>query len=72
MRYFIVTYSFFHSNMWQHGDLSAKASNGYIIRANLKEMVRKSFNYEIDDIYITNIIELSENDYKDWNLTTKP
>lgn len=67
-RHFIVFFklkAFWFFNRWE-GNASI-TETGFPNRYNLKSHLAKANNWNPDKICITNIIELSQQDFNDWN-----
>lgn len=62
MRYFLVFYGGYGGRGWL--DFTTK-DNHYLNLPSAKQTICKKYNYNLSDICITNVIELSEDDYQD-------
>lgn len=65
MRYFIVCYLHKTKNGFGSGDTTFATLGGYLNNAETIRAIKK-LNPEMESIVLTNIIELTEADYKDY------
>lgn len=67
-RFFIVNYvATGYSAKHITGSMEFRSDNRYIRESVAKQLINKANGDGICDIVITNIIELSKSDFKDWN-----
>lgn len=67
-RYFLVSYIANSFNGHTTGLMDFKTKKYYLNRdLTLKQISDKNKDLNLEQIVITNIIEISENDYNDWN-----
>lgn len=66
MRYFIIFFDQKYNSRFTVGNLTAM-QEGFPNRKHITNYIAKENNVPADCIVITNVIELTEQDYKDWN-----
>lgn len=65
-RYFIVFYEGINGNKVSSGNLTQKMVDGlFVNRIELGNFLRDTYHYY--SVSITNIVEVSKNDYEQWN-----
>ena len=65
-RYFIVAYNHGNGKVRGSGQVNVITDGHYLNRLETIEQIKSTLKYENSVVVIQNIIELSEQDYKDW------